>query len=1057
MINNGYGRDGGNWNGNMPVGQNTGYLSNVTQYGTYSTPPYGSNPSSNNVYINDGSNWERDSPVKSVLYPSEAELKCSGSYAGCNDNADNATHHTTNRNVDNNISYGQSVNFNNGYVTGFKTYDEFETEEYIHMYFEEEQVWKRLSKKTTEKQEAGFDGKAKIRTEIKAKGIPICESIFFINAYKFNREDMPKKDYYCVNYKTKSNSDITVDVFEKSEIESNKFCLKIFPEGVKVGRETECSQFYRSIVYRLASNNQKIVIPDKPGWEQNSSGWKFLNCASYIDLGKNNLPLAISRRFVGKTDRSVPEVLTQLKQILASNEKLTSLLMLKMAAPLQLLHERHGNSSHIMPFVKIGNTRQIDVASAILKDSGLEAYNIIPLDSYRGDIIKEIKACQDGIPVFLGPLKAAEAKSNNKQVREARNAAIGAVTGASVARCLISIIGRFVPAAVSEELIFNIDCTDIPVNIDLKMLRSLSLKLIAALIEYIEKNFNKVEGIVKRTIDSYKSEPDTVIPFQYQGLYIMFLSVRALVRECFGTEFISNDLFEKIKILFTKAEAESSAPDYIVRDHFLDVTYNLICTRKIIIMELKDAHKNYQGEDNFLILDRKKGFLNFSKAALDMIAQMIPTVKDGDELGAILKACNSIYCTDNGARQITISGRRPEFYSVYLSEFGDDILQIIRYIDNIEFFMLPEEVPENFIPLVWFRGRCAGIVLDGIGLPNPHINICGMSGMGKNRGAYRNGECFLRLRSKFIFINIKGPITEDSLNDMGCPTDKYDLFDLKTEGLPFDIFNVSGFKGKNAKVSYILNIICAAVNDLTDNQLNELSDYINNMVGDDTQSFSLLELFEKFPKNRTIALQKKLTPLFNMMSAYTPKDENYKYSSCREFIDDCGRITVLSIVQSNITALRCTVYALLQSIFEHQILDSHTRLVLYADEMQKYTADSPFQQWFAEGRQFNIIAAGMTQEYRSRDNETRNFTSNAAMELFYPPTSVSANEVFKALNKGFSIEELCSGNLGDIIGKGFFWSTVEKRHKYAIICGKNDDDNFSKLKIRPKGYYGNVL
>ena len=59
--------------------------------------------------------------------------------------------------------------------------------------------------------------------------------------------------------------------------------------------------------------------------------------------------------------------------------------------------------------------------------------------------------------------------------------------------------------------------------------------------------------------------------------------------------------------------------------------------------------------------------------------------------------------------------------------------------------------------------------------------------------------------------------------------------------------------------------------------------------------------------------------------------------------------------------------------------------------------------------------------------------------------------------KGFSIEELCSGNLGDIIGKGFFWSAVEKRHKYAIICGKNDDDNFSKLKIRPKGYYGNVL
>ena len=215
MINNGYGRDGGNWNGNMPFGQNTGYLSNVTQYGTYGTSLCGSNPSSNNVFNNDGSDWACDSPVRLALYPTRDELNA-GFGPGYTDNATNQGPYA---NVDSKVSYGQSVNFNNGYVTGFKAYDEFETEEYIHMYFEEEQVWKRLSKKTTEKQEAGFDGKAKIRTEIKAKGIPICESIFFINAYKINREDMPKKDYYCVNYKTKSNSDITVDVFEKSEIE----------------------------------------------------------------------------------------------------------------------------------------------------------------------------------------------------------------------------------------------------------------------------------------------------------------------------------------------------------------------------------------------------------------------------------------------------------------------------------------------------------------------------------------------------------------------------------------------------------------------------------------------------------------------------------------------------------------------------------------------------------------------------------------------------------------------------------------------------------------------
>ena len=1060
MNNNGYGHGGGGWNGNMsadsslylmqaggiPFGHNIGYSGFVTQYGAYGTPSY---VSSNNADINDGSNWSCNSPVRSVLYPTEVELNA-GLGSGYNDNATNQGPYA---NVDSKVSYGQSVNYNNEDVTVFKTYNVVETEEYIHMYFDDEQVWKRLSKKTTEKQEAGFDGKASIRTEIKAKGIPLCESIWFFNAYKFNREDMPKKEYYCVSYKTKSHSDITIEVVEKSEVESNKFCLKIFPEGVKAGRETECSEFYRSTIYKLASENPKITIPDLPGWNHSSSGWRFLERSCFKDLGKVNLPVAMSRRFVGKTDRSVNEVLTQLRQLLASNEKLISLMMLKMSGPLQIFHERHGNSSHIMPFVKIGNTLQIKVASAILKDSDFAAYNIISIDSYIGDIKKEIKAGQDGITAFLGPLTAAEAKSNNKQVRETRNAAIGAVKSDSVVRSIITLIGRFIPAAISEEFIFNIDCTGIPGNIDLKLLRSLSLELIAALIAYIENNFEKVEGIVKRTIDSYKSEPDTIIPFQYQGLYIMFLSVRAVVRECFGTELITDDVFEKIKILFTKAEAESITPDYNVRDQFIDVAFKLLCNGKFIIIELKDARKNYPKEGIVLILDRKKGLLNFTKAALDLIAEMIPGVKNGDELAGILKDCKTIYWTDNGARQVTISGKRTEFYSVYLSEFGDDILDLIDNLDTEEFFFDPREVPQNFVPILWRDGRCAGFVLDGKGLPNPHINISGLSGMGKNRGAYKTSEGYWRLMAKVIFLDVKGGGTEESLRDMKCDLSRYHFHDLKQDGFPFPIFNLSAFAGQNAKRSYILNVIGAAVG-LTPLQMNELSDYVDGLISDEKNSFSLYELIESIPSQKSIALKNKLQPFLKLMEAYNPQEGKYKYKSCVEFINDSSKIMILSIAQESQSALRLTVYSMLQAIFEHRVVDSSKRLVIYADEIQKYTADSPFRKLYAEAREFKTCMGAMTQEYRAPGDETKKMSSNAAMEIFYPPTYDSEDRVSKRLGKKYSPDTHRQKGVGYIWGSGYFWSKVDNAHKFVTLRGWNDDEKFIDLQSTPEGYYG---
>lgn len=322
----------------------------------------------------------------------------------------------------------------------------------------------------------------------------------------------------------------------------------------------------------------------------------------------------------------------------------------------------------------------------------------------------------------------------------------------------------------------------------------------------------------------------------------------------------------------------------------------------------------------------------------------------------------------------------------------------------------------------------------------------------KNRGSYKIAEGHWRLRSKVIFLDIKGGANKDSLEKMKCNITRYCLHNLKNDGFPFPIFNLSGFDSKNAKVTYILNVIGAAVK-LTPIQYNDLAMQVESMICENQVNFSLSEIFKKFQSNKNIGLKNKLQPLLYIMNSYTPEDAKYKYSSCKEFIQDRS-ITILSINQDSLPALHSIVYTLLQSLFEHQVINSSKRLVVYADEMQKYTADSPFQQLYAEAREFRMCNISITQEYRDPGSDIKKISSNAAMEMFYPPTNDSKKRVSSKLGKNYCAEEHHQKGVGYIWAKGYFWSKTANAHKYVTLRGMNDDDNFAKLESYPKGYCG---
>ena len=918
---------------------------------------------------------------------------------------------------------------------------ETETEEMFFAYILDEGKWKALVKKNISRRNNNLRGGVNNVQVIKDKGIPVCKNITFISAKPFRREDKPGKKYYEIKFVTAKGAFNIV--IEKKEFDSSSLCR--IAEGVlEEGQEKLCSCLFRIMINQLLENEFEITIPMYAGWYKDDVyGMVYLDKLEYPSLPDNAISTGMRKRIIDPTGFNKDDFLSTLITTIKDEWQLHFILGLRLSSPLLLILERKGIQPRLIIAPIIDTLKQSDVVTALLKTNDLFSLNTVSLNKNEIGCEKEIAGSRDGVAVLSGPRTAAEAKINEKNVRIVRDAAIGANGTENITRCLVTIIGRFLPKCLMPEEYLAVDCLNISTEIDVRVLRAYVLLFDSIYIKYIENNWDKVQGIVERTVENYKAKPDSDVASEYQDLYIALLAVIKVMKECFGIDLFSSENFYQVKKLFADSSQSEISPDHTVKKQFISVARKMIFEGEFRIMDLKEANGNYSNDRNTLILDRKKGFLSFDMSAIEKIAAAISIVKDGSELTGVLKACNCICCSDNGARQITAAGKRQAFYSVYLSELGNDILDVIDMFDKGEFFFEPDDVPTNFIPIIWYNGRCAGVVLDGEGLPNPHCNISGLSGMGKNRGAYRNAEYYLKCNSKVLFLDVKGGSTALSLyNDMKCEPGKYEIYDPKVEGMVFDVFNVSCFVGKNAKVSYILNIISAAVS-LSDNQYSDLSSYVDSMVCDDTKTFSLAELIDKFPPRKNVGLKNKLMPFVNIMNSYAPKDGEYRYSSCREFIEERSKITILSIAQSSQAALHTVVYTLLQSLFEHQVLDNSIRLAIYADEMQKYTADSPFKHMFAEGRQFNIYMTGMTQEYRSKDNATRKDTSNAAMEVFYAPTADSLKRVADTLGKKYNVDEHQSKGRGYIWGKGYFWSRTANRHEFALLKGLNEAPDYS--------------
>ena len=257
----------------------------------------------------------------------------------------------------------------------------------------------------------------------------------------------------------------------------------------------------------------------------------YLSREKYIDLKDHEIPAGMNRRIVGRTKRSVNVVYNDCKSVINSEWYFEILLAVVIISILLIMLEKEGIEPMQIIVPKVSNQEQISIIIAILKTCDFASLKKVSLGSYESDVNDEMINSQDGIAVILGPLTAAESKINRKQAHAVRDAAIGANVKTNKTRCLIALISRFFPAHISPEFILPIDCTHMNSNVDVKRLRDLILEFEAAVIEYIERNFDKVEGIISSFVSKYREYPDTGIIREWENRYIMLLGVQEVMKE----------------------------------------------------------------------------------------------------------------------------------------------------------------------------------------------------------------------------------------------------------------------------------------------------------------------------------------------------------------------------------------------------------------------------------------------------------------------------------------------------------------------------------------------
>ena len=130
--------------------------------------------------------------------------------------------------------------------------------------------------------------------------------------------------------------------------------------------------------------------------------------------------------------------------------------------------------------------------------------------------------------------------------------------------------------------------------------------------------------------------------------------------------------------------------------------------------------------------------------------------------------------------------------------------------------------------------------------------------MGKNHGAYKTAEGYWRLMAKVIFLDVKGGGTEESLRDMKCDLSRYHFHDLKQDGLPFPIFNLSAFAGES-KEEYVNKEISVGgwIRSIRDSKT------FGFITLNDGTSFKALQIVYSDELNNFKEIKKEETPKFN--------------------------------------------------------------------------------------------------------------------------------------------------------------------------------------------------
>ena len=612
-------------------------------------------------------------------------------------------------------------------------------------------------------------------------------------------------------------------------------------------------------------------------------------------------------------------------------------------------------------------------------------------------------------------------------------------------------IGRNLTAVVSEHAAYQayqiapdriktISLEGVTLNAEPQVISDLTIAVDSVIINWILKNPLLTQTLVHKCIEIIReNDNDTSDPDN--ALYCALICAEALLQQVAGEGLADKDHFDDMwNGLSENQNSIQSSNEIINRDFGQQLSKRFRTGDYSAVSKCKGLRIDPESKTAIVTGSR----VLISGEMMREIQRDMSSTRSQKGLIRALRHNDLLNTTDGDTRPIEIhdlqgAHRRLYWYDISQDVLDVDVIHQLQNLETAEFWLRPEEIPRNFLPLLQDgQGRIAGKLICSQDVENEHSYTSGQSGIGKSTKGHQSVAYRHKLGRREIVMEAGDSFSEESMIrnlSRQFVQDEVLFYDLDSKGLPVNPFLTDRNAPLATQQRQLLNVLSVALGELSAPQTNLLRTIVADQLCKG-ECIDLDDIIALLPKDNASAdaLRSRLKPLANELSLCGMRNGNWD-----DFLKGEQRILVFHTDSACAEHGSQLIDILLCTLLEYQRGNAKIPVDIFIDELQNqnFSAGSPIRRILREGRKYGIAFHGLTQDFFPRNTELGGVMGKADSLVFMKPTQNSAELVAKELRWGKAdLERFDSMDRGDAVIKASFYSKEKKRNIPTTLSGK---------------------